>query len=36
MKPYVQSEGYNPMKLVAYTRNLDVETKTRNYLEVLP
>lgn len=36
MKPYVQSEGYNLMKLVACTRNLGVETKTRNYLEVLP
>ncbi len=36
MKSCAQSEGYNPMKLVAYTRNLGVETKTRDYLEVLP
>lgn len=35
MKAYVRSEGCDPMKLVAYARRLGVESKIRNYLEVL-
>lgn len=35
MRAYVGSENCDPMKLVAYARRLGVESKIRNYLEVL-
>ena len=35
MKAYVRSKDRNPMKLISYARDLGVEPKIRNYLEVL-
>lgn len=35
MKAYVRSKNRNPMKLISYARDLGVEPKIRNYLEVL-
>ena len=35
MKVYVRSKDRNPMKLISYARDLGVEPKIRNYLEVL-
>lgn len=35
MQSYVKKKDRDPIKLVAYARNLGVETKIRNYLEVL-
>ena len=35
MRAYVRRESCDPMKLVAYARHLGVESKIRNYLEVL-
>lgn len=35
MRAYVRSESCDPMKLIAYARRLGVESKIRNYLEVL-
>ena len=35
MKAYVRSKDRNPMKLISYARDLGVELKIRNYLEVL-
>ena len=35
MQSYVKKKDRDPIKLVVYARNLGVETKIRNYLEVL-
>lgn len=35
MKAYVRSKDRDPMKLISYARDLGVEAKIRNYLEVL-